>query len=208
MTTIKGIDISHWNRVFNFQVVKDSGIDFVIIKAGGSDKGFYTDRCFNDYYRLAKLAGLHVGAYYFVGKNFISALDGQEDAKRLYRIIQGKTFDYPIYLDLETTAPENKEGATEASIAFCEYLESKGYYVGIYASDISGFKERLDIDKLEAFDKWVARYGKRPEYVKKYGIWQKSSKGEVSGIFGNVDIDISSRDYPSIIMKNHLNGWR
>lgn len=208
MKTIKGIDISHWNRVFNFQVVKDSGIDFVIIKAGGSDKGFYTDRCFNDYYRLAKLAGLHVGTYYFVGKNFISTVDGQEDAKRFYRIIQGKSFDYPIYLDLEATTPETKEMATDAAIAFCEYLESKGYYVGIYASDISGFKERLNLDRLEAFDKWVAKYGKKPEYVKKYGIWQKSSKGEVPGIFGPVDLDVSSVDYPPIIMKNQLNGWR
>ena len=41
---IKGIDISHWNRVKDFFEVKTSGIDFVILKAGGSDAGFYTGR--------------------------------------------------------------------------------------------------------------------------------------------------------------------
>ena len=206
--TVKGIDISHWNNVLNFNDVKAAGYDFAIIKAGGSDKGFYQDHCFNDYYRLAQLAGLHVGAYYFVGRNFISALDGLEDAKRFLRMLYEKQFDYPIFLDLEITPPQEKGGATEAAAAFCDYLESHGYYVGIYASDISGFKERLDVEKLQAYDKWVARYGKKPEYVKNYGIWQKSSKGEVPGIIGPIDIDISTKDYPSIIKKNHLNGWR
>ena len=206
--TANGIDISHWNRVTDFNKVKESGIDFAIIKAGGSDKGLYQDRCFNDYYRLARLAGLHVGTYYYVGKLFLSAFDGIEDAKRFYRIIQGKVFDYPIFLDLEETAPENRVKATEASIAFCEYLEDKGYYVGIYASDISGFKERLKLDELAAFDKWVARYGKKPQYVEKYGIWQKSSKGQVPGIIGNVDLDVSYKDYPAIITRKQLNGWR
>lgn len=203
--TLKGIDISHWNRVNDFNKVKADGIDFAIIKAGGSDKGFYTDRCFDNYYRLAKLAGLDVGAYYFVGKNFVSALDGLEDAKRFCRILGGKDFTYPVCLDIETTDPKFKDGATSACIAFCEYMEKEGYYVSIYASDISGFKEKLDIDRLTSYDKWVARYGKKPTYVKKFGIWQKSSTGSVNGIDGNVDLDIAYFDYPSIINKNHLN---
>lgn len=203
--TVKGIDISHWNRVDDFNKVRNDGYEFVIIKAGGSDKGFYKDRCFDDYYRLAKLAGLYVGAYYFVGPGFTSANDGRMDAKRFLNIINDKSFEYPIVLDLEATRPENKDGATEASIAFCEYCEDHGYYVSIYASDISGFKERLDIDKLKPFDKWVARYGKKPEYVKKYDIWQKSSTGAVDGIRGNVDIDISYKDYNEITFKYKLN---
>lgn len=203
--TVKGIDISHWNRVDDFNKVKNDGNEFVIIKAGGSDKGFYKDRCFDDYYRLAKLAGLYVGAYYFVGPGFTSAHDGIMDAKRFLNIINDKSFEYPIVLDLEATRPEDKEGATEATIAFCEYCEGRNYYVSIYASDISGFKERLDVYSLSAYDKWVARYGKKPEYVKKYGIWQKSSNGKVNGIQGNVDIDISYIDYNEITFKYKLN---
>ena len=206
--TIKGIDISHWNKVIDFSMVKDAGIDFTIIKAGGSDCGFYKDACFYDYYRLAHLAGLNVGAYYFVGKDFVSYADGFEDAKRFYKIIKGMRFEYPIFLDLEATSPKDKTGATDASIEFCSYLESMGYYVGIYASDISGFKERLDIERLDQFDKWVARYGKKPEYVKDVGIWQKSSTGSVPGIIGNVDIDTSYKDYEKIIKGAGLNGWR
>ena len=32
---MKGIDISHWNNVKDYAAIKNSGIDFVIINAGG-----------------------------------------------------------------------------------------------------------------------------------------------------------------------------
>ena len=40
---VKGIDVSHWQGNINWAKVKTSGIRFAIIKAGGSDDGFYTD---------------------------------------------------------------------------------------------------------------------------------------------------------------------
>lgn len=207
--TIKGIDISHWNRVTDFNRVKESGFDFVILKAGGSDAGFYTDVQFDNYYRLAKLAGLKVGAYYFAGKNFYGATSGEEDAKRFCRILEGRCFEYPVYIDIELTSTSTQKAkeATDAAIAFCRYMESQGYFAGIYASDISGFKERLKIEHLEPFTKWVARYGKRPQYVEDYGIWQKSSSGEVPGIVGKVDLDISNIDFSKIIIKKGFNGY-
>lgn len=201
----QGIDVSHWQGNIDFRKVKEAGIDFVIIKAGGSDKGFYTDRKFYDNVRLAHLVGLHVGAYYFVGKNFISFDYGVEDAKRFTKIIHGVTLDYPVCLDIESTSVTDKIGATEAALGFCQYLEKKGYYVMIYASDISGFKERLQSDQLKNYDKWVARYGSKPEYIKKYGMWQKSSKGIIDGIYGYVDLDESYIDYSSFIHLQQLN---
>ena len=201
----KGIDISHWNVVTDFFKIKEAGYDFCIIKAGGSDNGFYTDRCFENYYRLAELAGLKVGAYYFVGKNFLGYESGVEDAKRFLNITNAKSFDYPLCLDIETTPPDLKQEATEAAIGFCEFLEAHKKYVSIYASDISGFKERLDYTKLEPYDKWVARYGKKPIFVQDFGIWQKSYTGCVPGIRGPVDLDISYVDYQSIMRRNSLN---
>lgn len=201
-----GIDISHWQGGIDFRKVKETGISFVIIKAGGSDRGFYQDRQFENYYRLAKLSGLKVGAYYYVGKRFLSALDGKTDAQRFMRIIQGKDFEYPIFLDLEETAPENKELATIASVAFLEELEANKYFAGIYASDISGYKERLIMKSLDPYTKWVARYStKKPTYAKDFGIWQYSSSGQIDGINTNVDLDLSVIDYAKIITEKGLN---
>lgn len=203
----RGIDISHWQGIVDFDKVKASGIDFVIIKAGGSDAGLYKDSKFGINYTNAKAAGLGVGAYYFVGKNFTSAVDGKADAYRFAELLAGKKFDYPVYLDLEATSPADKYGATEAAIEFCKTMEDFGYYVGIYASDISGFVDRLDLPRLNAYDKWVARYESSPQVVKQYGMWQHSSRGVVPGIKGNVDLDVAYLDYPNIIISRHFNNY-
>lgn len=207
--TIKGIDISHWNVVKDFNRVKASGIDFVILKAGGSDAGFYTDVQFENYYRLAKLAGLSVGAYYFAGRDFYGWASGEEDAKRFCRIIRDKTFEYPVYVDIEmtSTASSKVTEATDAAIAFCRYMEMQGYFAGIYASDVSGFQERVELERLDRFTKWVARYGRKPKVVEDWAIWQKSSTGEVPGIVGLVDLDVSNTDFKKLITEKHFNGF-
>lgn len=206
--TYKGIDVSHWQGQIDFKKVKDSGIEFVIIKAGGSDKGFYKDAKFEYNYREAKAAGLSVGAYYFVGKNFYGVESGVADAHRFLDIILGKQFEYPIFLDVETTDARYKEAATDAAIAFCQTLERSGYFVGIYASDISGYREKLNHKRILDYTHWVARYGKDPEHCKEYSIFQHSSKGSVPGIPGSVDLDTSRVDFPGIIKEKGFNGYQ
>lgn len=204
---INGIDISRWQGVIDFKRVKQSGIDFVIIKAGGSDYGFYTDRNFRSNYENAKAAGLNVGCYYFVGKKFLGAESGKADALRFIEMIKGLQFEYPVFVDIETTPAQYKAAATEAAIAFCETMENAGYFVGIYASDISGFKEKLDITALKNYVHWVARYGSEPKYDTDWQMWQFSSKGSIPGISGSVDLDVSKIEYSNIMKKRGLNGF-
>ena len=68
---MKGIDVSHWQKNINFEAVKNSGVEFVILKAGGSDAGFYTDSKFEENYTAAVAAELNIGCYYFAGSKFI-----------------------------------------------------------------------------------------------------------------------------------------
>ena len=103
---IKGIDVSHWNGCIDFEKVKASGIDFVIIKAGGSDKGFYTDSKFRENYNKAVAAGLSVGAYYFAGKYFIGIEAGVNDAKKFIEILKGLKFDYPVFFGYRGTGKQ------------------------------------------------------------------------------------------------------
>lgn len=205
---MKVIDVSRWQNNIDFAKVKASGIEGVIIKAGGSDSGFYKDSKFEQNYANAKAVGLHVGAYYFVGKGCTSTVDGRADGERFANLIAGKQFDLPVYMDVESTPTSARTGATDAAIAFCSYLESKGYYVGIYASDISGFKDRLDYSRLkDRFTSWVARYGSEPKYATKWDMWQYTSTGRVNGIAGNVDMDDCRADFPSIIINGGFNGY-
>ena len=205
----KGIDVSHWQGDINWAAVKADGVEFAIIKACGSDSGFYTDSKFRVNYKAAKAVGIDVGTYYFVGKYCKSYEDGVADAKRFIATISGLQFEYPVYIDFEAPDSSDKEDNTEACIGFCQTMKDNGYFSGIYASEISGFRDRLDDSKLQSYSHWVARYGNKPTTIpeKVFGIWQYSSKGSVAGISGNVDLDESYVDFPSIIKNAGLNGF-
>lgn len=187
-----GIDVSAWQGKIDFNKVKKSGYEFVIIKAGGNDDGFYTDSRFETNYTGAKKAGLKVGAYYFVNYDF-SSKNAQKLAEVFYNIVKNKTFDLPLFIDVETTPTSNKAAVTKGINIFCDYLSKKGYKSGVYASAISGFVDRINIHDLSKnIYKWVASYSYKPSNVGKnaiYCIWQKTSKGKVDGIIGNVDIN-------------------
>ena len=203
-----GIDVSRWQGEIDFSKVKAAGYDFVIIKAGGSDMGFYKDSCWEKNYKAAKAAGLHVGAYYFVGFLFYGDTAGRADALRFIRMLEGKQLELPVFVDIETTQPARRAEATEAAIAFCETMEEAGYFVGIYASDISGFKQRLEHDRVKAYAHWVADYTGDTDVCKEWQIRQISSKGIIPGIDAYVDLDITSVDYLTIMKKNGLNGFK
>lgn len=214
MNPILGIDISHHQGTVDFEKVKASGVKFVILKAGGSEYNKSTkqgkDTKFEEYYRDAKRLAIPVGAYYYAGNGFVQGSSaGIKDAGHFRQLLAGKKFEYPVFIDVEQPVFNlHKDKVTEATIAFCKELESAGYYIGIYASDISGFKSKLHEDKLSSFDHWVARYKSTgPSFVKKYGMWQFSSSGKINGISGNVDMDYAYKNYELVIKKAHLNGF-
>ena len=209
---MKGLDISSYQNGINFDTIKNAGINFLILRAGftgwGTGISYNKDNCFENFYNQAKSRGILVGAYWYSCAN--TKEKGIAEARYMYEnCLKGKQFEYPIYIDVEDTHHQvnNKRGVTDAIIGFCEYLENLGYYVGIYASDISGFQDKMYLNELNAYDKWVARYGSEPKYVQNYGMWQSSSSGRINGYNGNLDIDVAYKDYPSIIKSNGLNGY-
>ena len=209
---MKGIDISKYQADLDLSILKNNEIKFVILRAGftgwGTGVDYNKDRTFENFYNQAKNLGIPVGAYWYSCAN--TKEKGIAEANYMYEnCLKGKQFEYPVYIDVENSHHQvgNKNGVTDAIIGFCETLENLGYYVGIYASDISGFKDKMVINKLTAYDKWVARYGSKPSYVTNYGMWQYTSKGKLNGYKGNIDMNVSYKDYPSIIKSNDLNGY-
>lgn len=200
-----GIDVSRWQGDIDWQKVKESGqVSFAILKAGGSDKGFYTDSMYKRNSWQCAMWTIPVGAYYFAGPKFGTLKgNGLADAKRFYEIIKGRQFEYPIYLDIEAQPVADREGTTREAIEFCEYLEDKGYYVGIYASRISGFKDRLIKERLTDYTWWVADYSNPVPTA----MHQYSSSGSIPGITGRVDLNVCTVDFPAVMKAHHLNGY-
>lgn len=93
--TRKGIDVSHWQGTIDWNKVKKAGIEFAIIKAGGSDAGFYTDSRWEANYKGAKAAGIPIGAYYFVGKDCVTAAAGKSRCRALPANPEGQAAGIP-----------------------------------------------------------------------------------------------------------------
>lgn len=199
-----GIDVSHWQGNIDWRKVKNSGVDFAILKAGGSDNGLYTDNKFKINYEEAKKQGIPVGAYFFIGKKF-NIDNAIRQAQYLLSILKNKSFEMPIFIDVETLNSNNKISNTKAVVDFCDYIEKHNGFIGVYGSDISTFKYMLDYDKMKRFCLWVARYGTKPRYAESWHIWQYTSNGEIPGINGNVDRNSTYIDFPKIIIKKGLN---
>ena len=60
----------------------------------------------------------------------------------------------------------------------------------------------LDINQIKDYDIWLAQHtgtddpaNNPPDYTGDYQIWQYSSKGQINGISGKVDLNISYKKY-------------
>ena len=118
--------------------------------------------------------------------------------------IKDKTFEYPIYYDIEGSACTGDVNGKCRN--FCEELEKKGWFAGIYISR-SPAQSFLPQDIGNKYALWLAEYDSRLNWGGAVGMWQDSSTGHFSGISGDVDTDICYVDYPSLIKKGGFNGF-
>jgi GH25 family lysozyme M1 (1,4-beta-N-acetylmuramidase) len=201
-----GIDVSEHQGNINWSHVKADGIQFAIIRAGYGKELSQKDRQFENNYAGCKSNGIPCGVYWYSYATTIE--DAKKEAQVCLQIIKGKTFEYPIYFDLEE--PEQfklgKNVCSDIVQAFCDEIEKAGYYAGLYCSTYY-LKNYISESVRKRYAVWVAQYNDKCSYTGNYGIWQKSSEGNVYGIDGNVDLDECYIDYPTAIKKAGLNGF-
>ena len=206
---IFGIDVSKWQGNFNFAKAKDEGVEFVILR-GAYSTG--KDTKFEQYYSACKALNIPVGVYHYSMAKTVT--EARTEANFLINnVLKGKQFEYPIYMDVEDKVQLalGKDLLTEIVIAFCDTLEKAGYYAGIYSTAYV-LKTYTHETKLNRFDKWIAQWAKDCTYKGSYGMWQFG--GETNLIRTNIvagvkcDQDYCYKDYPTLIKKNKLNGYK
>lgn len=188
MSQIKAIDVSYCQSGVDYSKVKSSGIGAVLIRAGYGRETYQKDSQFETHYRNAKANGLLVGAYWYSYANSVE--DAKREAKACLACINGKKFDYPIYYDMEESwqAQLGKTLCTAMAKAFCEAIVAAGYKAGVYAN-LNWFNNYLDYESLKkSYSIWLAQWAS--SYSKDCDIWQYSDCGKISGISGNVDLDL------------------
>ncbi len=202
----KGIDVSKYQGNINWEKVKNQ-IDFAILKAVSTNKkGLYIDPSFERNYNECKRLGIPVGAYYYT---YATDTETAEAETNLFlKAIKGKTFEYPLVIDVEDNLIKSlsPEKLTDLIIHSAKKLERNNLYVCIYTY-LSYAHTQLQMDRLTCYDLWIAHYAKKCKYTGPYGIWQYSSEGNIEGINGNVDLNISYKDYSKIIKYAGLNGY-
>lgn len=205
----KGIDLSEHNGTVNFDKLKASGIDFVLLRAGYGSANRYPEQCdarFEEHYQKAKAAGLGVGAYWY---SYASNADmAADEAASFITALKGKQFDYPVYIDLEEDDIARKLGKAKYSDVAAKILstvERNGYWVGIYTS-LHYLTSCLDMSKLSRYAVWCAQWNDVCQY-ENAGIWQYTNEHTANGVWGKVDADYAYYDYPSQIKAKGLNGY-
>ena len=74
--------------------------------------------------------------------------------------------------------------------AFCRTITNAGYKAGVYASR-NWYNNNLKAERLEDYYIWMAEYRSTPLSQGYYNMWQYTSKGQIDGIKGNVDLNIA-----------------
>lgn len=205
-TMITGIDVSVFQGDIDWQAVADDGIDFVMLRIGyrgygkkgimGIDDNFY------DNYNGAVAAGLDVGAYFY--SQAVNIAEAKEEALYVLEALGDIELTYPIAYDWEyvdnaeaRTKDMTSSEITECAKAFCEEIENAGKKAVIYFNCEIGYFE-YDLKTLESYDFWLAEYEKYPTFLYDYKMWQYTDSGSVSGIDGDVDLNVSIVDYADI----------
>ena len=198
----KGIDVSRYQGEIDWAKTASDGVTYAFIRAGyrGSSEGkLVEDEYFKDNIEGALENGIDVGIYFYT--QAVSEEEASEEAEFVLDLIEGYDVTYPVVFDIEEsenkqarTVEMTKEENTKATIAFLETIKQAGYTPMIYGN-LKTFMIMLDMEQLEDYDKWFAYYNTPVYFPYEFSIWQYTSEGSISGIKGNVDMNVCMKDY-------------
>ena len=195
------VDLSIWDGDVSISKLKAAGVGAVIAKCGGGDAGKYRDPKFEANYANCKAAGMPVGIYWYL--NAIKEEDARAEANYCLKLLKGKSFEYPVYVDVEAQGHRNllevdPEKLAKIICAFTDVIKDAGYLPGVYS-----WKWLLEpcgpsVAKLEW---WVCSWTRNKPCD--CGLWQFG--GETNVIrstyvagYGPMDQSYAYKDYPAI----------
>ena len=197
---MRGIDVSKYQTGINWQEVKDSGIDFVIIRAGYRGWGtgaLVEDPMLASHVAGARSVGLNIGLYFY--SQAVNEQEAVDEASFVVGLIQkyGIPLSMPVYYDTEMSDGRgngradviNTAQRTANAVAFCETVRNAGCIPGVYSYPV-WFTNNLDFSRLSHYNIWVAHYAAQLKFPWKHDMWQYTSKGSVPGVPGGVDMNL------------------
>lgn len=194
----KGIDVSEHQGWIDWDLVKEQGIDFAIIRCGyGTDKTSQDDIHWLRNVAECERLGIPYGVYLYSYAESVNA--AASEAAHALRLLEGHNPDLPVYLDLEDKVQsqnlEVRAILPEIAQTFCEAMREAGYKPGIYANTY-WWTHYLTNPVFDSWEKWVAQYNTECTYPGTYKVWQASSKMTLDGTtskYVDVNFDLGGR---------------
>ena len=197
MAEYKGIDVSSWQGKPDWTKAKKSGVEFAILRIHQKNG---PDTSFEHNYKGCKANAILIGGYKY--SYALTPAQALEEAEDTLSVLAGRGLDFPVFYDLEWNSQRKLGSAAIEKIAetFLNRIKKAGYKVGVYCN--MDWYQKVLTEKLRKYDLWIARYpaddnGTIQERLRPdIGVgWQYSSKGKVSGISGNVDMNVFYKNY-------------
>ena len=209
------IDVSRYQGAIDWAQVAAAGYKGAMLKTVSTNRklskrsdGLYIDPTFEANYRNARAAGLDVGVYYYTYATSEAMADAELALVR--EAVRGKELTMPVCVDVEENQLKQLSTLDLSNLTAyaLEQVERMGFYAQLYT--YTGYKYELDMARLSSrWDVWLADYtGKTPNVTFNYNAHQHTSKGVVPGISGNVDLNVTTINYPKIIRKKGLTRLR
>ena len=184
----KGIDVSHHQGAIDWNEVKNSDVEFVIIRCGyGDNVASQDDKQWLTNVEACERLGIPYGVYLY--SYATTEAQARSEAEHALRLLKGHNPTYPVYYDMEddSTLASSSQFAEFAEI-FCSTIEAAGYEAGVYAN-LFWWNTYLTDERFAQWDRWVAQYNSQCDYQGVYSMWQCTSSGRVPGIEGFADIN-------------------
>lgn len=202
---IKGIDVSAWNGVIDWQKVANYGMGFAILRI--TEKGNKTDSTFERNYAGCITHNIPVGVYKYSYATNISEI--KYEAEAVINVLKQRKLDYPVFLDIEDKCQENlsQDLMIQMIDTFRDIIIRAGYQFGVYCG-YSWYQNQLPED-AKKYDCWLAAYPSQDDGTMQIRLkpaagigWQYSSKATIPGISGKVDRNVFYKDYTATKNEN------
>ena len=197
-----GVDISRYQKNVDFYLLKQDGIDFVMLRVGarGYKSGeLQLDEYFIENIKKASEAGLQIGLYVY--SQAITVDEALAEAQLILNNIGEYKITYPIAIDMEFVENDSarvetltRDERTAIIGAFVNKIREAKYTPMIYGNT-EWLVKRIDLSKFTDCCIWLSEETDMPKYPYQYELWQYSTKGQVNGIDGYVNLNLSFIDY-------------
>ena len=204
----KGIDVSEWQGNIDWNRVKNTDVEFAIIRCGfAGNYSKYDDKKFVRNVKECQRLGIPFGVYLYSYAQDVE--DAKDEANHTLRLLQGLNLSYPVFYDLEENSvmsTVSKSTIAKVAETYVSMIKAAGYNCGVYAN-LYWFNNYLTDPYFDSVMKWVAQYNVECNYQKYYSMWQGTSSGYVDGIAGNVDINVTFDSMQQMGWVQEKDGW-